>query len=89
MMNTPTDQPALMRTVTFFPGLPGPQGGPCLFQLDDGSIHAGTVKRSTETFPSGALITTNMAGGPVEVFEIPLHRVVGGFTAGRPQFQLD
>ncbi len=69
-------------TVTFKSGLPGPFDGPCIFLLDDGSIHAGEVLRSTATFPAGALSTTNPVGGIHEKFEIPLRRVLGWAYAG-------
>ncbi|WP_430446300.1 MAG: hypothetical protein ACQZ2J_01975 [Pseudomonas piscis] len=64
-------------TVTFNIGLPGPCDGPCIFLLDDGSIHAGEVVRNSQTFPTGALSTTNASGGIHEAFEIPLRRVIG------------
>lgn len=76
----PDGQPV---NVTFTAGLPGPFDGPCIFLLDDGSIHAGDVLRSSKTFPSGAISTTNPAGGLHEKFEIPLCRVIGWADAGR------
>ncbi len=76
----PDGQPV---NVTFTAGLPGPFDGPCIFLLDDGSIHAGDVLRSSKTFPAGALSTTNPAGGLHEKFEIPLCRVIGWADAGR------
>lgn len=70
----PNGQPV---TVMFNAGLPGPFDSPCIFLLDDGSIHAGEVVRNSKTFPAGALSTTNPAGGIHEKFEVPLGRVLG------------
>ena len=64
-------------TVTFLDGLPGPFDGPCIFLLDDGSIHAGEVVRNSAIFAAGSLSTLNTAGGINEKFEIPLRRVIG------------
>lgn len=68
--------------ITFHEGRPGMDIGPCLYLLDDYSIHSGVIFRNTETFPDGALITTNPAGGFHEKFEIPLRRVIGWAFAG-------
>lgn len=68
--------------VRFTPGLPGPFDGPCIFLLEDGSIHEGVVLASTPTFKSGALSTTNPVGGFHEKLEIPVRRVVGWADAG-------
>ena len=76
----PDGQPV---NVTFTAGLPGPFDGPCIYLLDDGSIHAGDVLRNSKTFPAGALSTTNPAGGLHEKFEIPLCRVIGWADASR------
>lgn len=64
-------------SVTFLDGLPGPFDGPCIFLLDDGSIHAGEVVRNSAIFAAGSLSTMNTAGGINEKFEIPLRRVIG------------
>ncbi|MDF9778891.1 hypothetical protein [Pseudomonas baetica] len=81
VVTRPDGQPI---TVTFTAGIPGPFDGPCIFLLDDGSIHAGEVVRNSGTFPAGALSTTNTAGGIHEKFEIPLRRVIGWADA-RPR----
>lgn len=76
-------------SVAFNEGLPPSGNGPCIFVLDDGSIHAGAIVRNSGTFPSGALCTTNSAGLVHEQFEIPLHRVVGYADAGAQYDQRD
>jgi len=78
-LNGPDGRPF---TVAFNEGLPPSGTGPCIFILDDGSIHAGAIVRNSDTFPSGALSTTNAVGLAHEPFDIPLHRVVGYADAG-------
>lgn len=70
-------------TLSFTPGLPGPHDGPCLFILDDGSIHTGAIIYNSKTLRAGALSTTNPVGGFHEPFEIPLRKVIGYAYAGQ------
>jgi len=44
-LTQPDGQPV---TVRFNEGLPGTQERPCIFLLDDGSIHAGVIVRNSE-----------------------------------------
>jgi hypothetical protein len=78
-LNGPDGKPF---TVAFNQGLPPAGSGPCLFILDDGSIHSGAIVQNSKTFKNGALSTTLTAGSTFEQFEIPLHRVVGYADAG-------
>ncbi|KZN20751.1 MULTISPECIES: hypothetical protein [Pseudomonas] len=82
MSNEAPRKDSQLFTVTFTAGLPGPFDGPCIFLMVDGSIHSGEVVRKTNTFPAGALRTTNPAGGFHEKFEIPLAKVIGWANAG-------
>ncbi|MGI0646813.1 hypothetical protein ACRCPS_17510 [Pseudomonas aeruginosa] len=79
-VSDPAGQPV---TVSFTPGLPGPHAGPCLFILDDGSIHTGAIVYDSEALRAGALSTTNPVGGFHEPFEIPLRKVIGYAYAGQ------
>lgn len=69
-------------SLQFYKGLPPAFAGPCVFLLDDGSIHAGAIIHNSETFLDGALSTTNPVGGFHEKLEIPLRRVIGFAYAG-------
>lgn len=72
-------------SLTFTKGLPAAYGEVHLFLLDDGSIHQGVINYRSETFPQGAVSTTNPIGCFHEVFEISLRRVAG-YASSAPQY---
>ena len=81
-MNLVTTSGGVAFNVNFYVGLPPASMRPCLFLLDDGSIHAGDLVPGIE--PGTRLLrTTDPAGGKHEVFDVPVRRVLGYAFAGR------
>lgn len=72
-------------SLTFRVGIPAGYDEVYLFLMEDGSIHQGVITRTSDTFPQGAVSTTNPVGGFHEKFEIPLRRVAGYAHCG-PQY---
>jgi hypothetical protein len=69
-------------SVTFYRGLPPASIRPCLFLLDDGSMHAGDLVPGVE--PGSQLLrTTNPTVGLHEKLDIPVRRVQGYAFAGK------
>jgi len=68
-------------SVGFYRGLPPVSMRPCLFLLDDGSMHAGDLVPGIEP-GSQVLRTTNPAGGLHGRLDFPTSRVLGYAFAG-------
>lgn len=76
-------------SLSFKSGLPSSGEGPCLFLLQDGSVHCGELLWIKDAhIPSErrrVLRTTNPAGGLHTVFDVPAARILGYAFAG-PQW---